>query len=203
MRPLSPPENSSHSDGMAAALPLKEQIEAASRMALRCHTHLALWRVTAMAQGRERHRVVLDDHWEHLRFLQHGQLVTALLELHSLLDAHESTINLPHLVAALEEQKGSLPLLRDALASTRNQFAKVRLLRNSVFAHRTRKKSYNDVFTSAAITPDRLQELVVTCIKIANELRVEIGLVDEAPSPLPVEYYERMLRQLANISPVN
>ena len=86
---------------------------------------------------------------------------------------------------------------RPFCASFRDPFAKVRLLRNAVFAHRTRKKSYNVVFKSAAITPDQLQELVVTCIKIANELRVEAGLVAEAPNTLPVEYYERMLGQLA------
>lgn len=182
---------------MAQALPLTEQIESASRMALRCHTHLALWRVTAGVEGRERHLGVLEDHWEHLRFLQHGQLATAVVELHSLLDANEATINLPHLVAALEREKGSLPLLTGALASVRDPFVKVRLLRNAVFAHRTRKNSYNDVFTRAAITPDQLQELVVTCIKIANELRVEVGMKPEAPTTLPVEYYERMLRQLA------
>lgn len=168
-------------------------------MALRCHTHLALWRVTAGAEGRARHLEVLEDHWEHLRFLQHGQLATALVELHSLLDANEATINLPHLVAAFEGEKGSLPLLTDALASIRDPFAKVRLLRNAVFAHRTRKKTYDDVFKSAAITPDQLQELVVTCIKIANELRVEAGLEAEAPTTLPVEYYERMLRQIATL----
>ena len=182
---------------MAATLPLKEQIEAASRMALRCHTHLALWRLTAGAEGRQRHREVLDEHWEHLRFLEHGQLVTAVLELHSLLDADNSTINLPNLVSEVKKQSGAKPALQDALLSTVATFSKVRILRNAVYAHRTKKKSYADMFKQAAITPDDLQQLVVTCIKIANELREQVGLEAEAPTSLPVEWFERMLLRLA------
>lgn len=183
---------------MAAPLPLKEQIEAASRMALRCHTHLALWRLTAGVEGRERHQDVLSDHWEHMRFLEHGQLFTAVMELHSLLDANPATINLPHLVQALEEANGPQPLLTKALDGAKTVFSKLRVLRNNVYGHRTRKKSYGDVFKTAAITPDQLQTLVLTSIKIANELRVEVGLEAQAPSPLPVEFYNRMLLQLAD-----
>jgi fructose-1-phosphate kinase PfkB-like protein len=114
------------------------------------------------------------------------------------LDADRSTINLHHVVEELERTKGGQPLLRHALESTASTFAKVRILRNAVFAHRTNKKSYGDVFKRAAITPDQLQDLIVTCIKIANELRVGVGLEGQAPTSLPADRYERMLKQLAN-----
>ena len=159
---------------------------------------MGLWRLTAGVEGRKQHNEVLNDHWEHLRFLEHGQLFTAVVELHSLLDADKVTINLPHLVQALEDLKGPRPLLRKALADTHPVFERLRILRNAVYAHRTKKKSYADVFKAAEITPDQLQELVLTCVKISNELREEVGLEAQAPTSLPVEAYHRMLEQLAS-----
>jgi len=166
-------------------------------MALRCYVHLGLWRLTAGVEGRKQHNEVLNDHWEHLRFLEHGQLFTAVVELHSLLDADSATINLPHLVEALEGQTGAQPLLREALIGAQPAFRGLRILRNAVYAHRTKKKSYVDVFKAAQITPDQLQELVLTCVKIGNELREKVGLEAQAPTSLPVDAYHRMLEQLA------
>jgi len=185
---------------MAASLPIADQIDAASRMAMRCYTHMKLWLVTAGIEGRKRHGEVLEEYWEHLRFLQHGQLFTAIVELHSLLDAHKSTINLPDLIKAHEHMAGPQPDLRQALDDVRPSLAALRLLRNMVFAHRTKSKSYADVFEAAGITPNDLDELALTCVKVTNELRVANGLEAQAPSPLPVSSYERMLKELATIS---
>lgn len=165
-------------------------------MALRCHAHLSLWRLTAGVEGRTRHRQVLENHWEHMRFLEHGQLFTAVIELHSLLDANPATINLPHLTDAAEAKFGPWPLIRRALTDLEPTFAKLRILRNGVYAHRTKRKAYADMFKQAAITPDQLHELVVAAIRISNELREIIGLEAENPSPLPAEFYERMLLKL-------
>jgi hypothetical protein len=181
---------------MAKALPTIEQIFAVSRMAHRAHTHLSLWKLTAGVEGRSRHREVLDDHWEHLRFLEHGQLVTAVVELHSLLDADERTINLPRLLDEVEAQAGPQPLIREALAAAQPDFSKVRLLRNSAYAHRTKKKAYAEIFKAAQLTPDQLQGLVLTCINVVNDVKVVFGLTAEPPSSLPLEAYERMLEQL-------
>lgn len=167
-------------------------------MALRCHAHLSLWRLTAGVEGRARHREVLEDHWEHMRFLEHGQLFTAVIELHSLLDANPATINLPHLTDALEAEQGQQFLIRDALTEVEPTFAKLRILRNGVYAHRTKRKAYADMFKQAAITPDQLQEMVVMAIKISNELREVIGLDAEVPSPLPAESYADMLLRLSD-----
>ena len=166
-------------------------------MSLRCHVHLSLWRLTAGAEGRARHRDVLEDHWEHMRFLEHGQLFTAVVELHSLLDANPATVNLPHLTDDLEAMIGPLPIIREALVQIEETFAKLRILRNAVYAHRTKRKAYADIFKKAAITPDQLEDLVTTAVKITNEFRAVIGLEAEAPSPLPVDFYEQMLLQLA------
>jgi hypothetical protein len=181
---------------MPNAIPFGEQITSAGRMALRCHAHLALWRITAGVEGRARHREVLDEYWEHIRFLERGQLFTALIELHSLLDANPATINLPHLTDALEAEHGQQTLIRRALAEIETYFAKLRILRNGVYAHRTKRKTYADMFKHAAITPDQLQDLVVTAIKITNAMREAIGLAAEAPTQLPEEHYVRMLTQL-------
>jgi len=180
-------------------LNLTEQITAAGRMALRCHAHLSLWTLTAGVEGRTQHRVVLEDNWEHMRFLEHGQLFTAVIELHSLLDANSATINLPHLTVSVEAEYGAQPLIKRALEDIEPTFSKLRTLWNGVYAHRTKRKAYADMFKKAAITPDQLHELVVKAIEISNELRVIIGLGAEEPSSLPAEAYETMLLKLGYI----
>jgi hypothetical protein len=158
--------------GMAKALSTIEQIFAVSRMVHRTHIHLALWKLTAGVEGRSRHREVLDEHWEHLRFLEHGQLVTAVVELHSLLDANERTINLPRLLDEVEAQAGPQPQIREALSVAQPDFSRVRTLRNSAYAHRTKRRAFPDIFKAAQLTPDQLQGLILTGINVANELRV-------------------------------
>lgn len=182
---------------MARDLPLVEQVTSAANMALRTFIHLGLWRLTAGKEGRERHKNVLDDHWEHIRFLEHGQLFVAVVELHSLLDADKATINIPNLINEVELKFGDQSALREAYDNIRPSFEKLRILRNSVYAHRTRRKSYADMFKLAKITPDELKNISETCIKICNELKVQLGLSPDAPSTLPTETYDAMLRQLS------
>ena len=174
-------------------LPLKERVEIASRMAHRVFTHFELWRVTATVESRKRHWDALDDHWDHMRFLEHGQLVTAVVEIHSLLDANEATVNLPHLLSETEAAHGALPSARSELKFQRPYFDRLRPLRNAVFAHRTKKRTNTEIFRGAKLTPNHLTSMSRSCLIVVNELRSAVGLEPEAPSPLPRDSYERML----------
>lgn len=181
---------------MAKTLPLKQRVGIASAMAHRAFTHLALWRVTALTEGRERYRAAINEHWEHLRFLEHGQLVAAVVELHSMLDASEATVNLPKLLDEVEAEHGEQQGARAQLRYVQPYLDRLRPLRNAVYAHRTKRKTSREVFAAAEMTPDRLHEMGKTCLLIANDLCLAVGLEPQAPSPLPADWYARMLRQL-------
>ncbi len=178
------------------SLAIEQQIDTASRMALRAHVHFDLWWLTASQEGRSRHPAI-GEHWEHLRFLQHGQLAGVVGEIHALLDDDKRTICLPAILRELERQRHiQLPEVARNLKAARPAFRKLQLLRNNVFAHRTAKKTYEDMFKDANIRIDQLKALIALCIGLTNELLGAIGEPFRDPSPLPGEHYAKMLDQL-------
>lgn len=183
---------------MATRLPLDERIIAAARMAMRASVHFDLWWLTASKEGREQYEAI-DDHWEHLRFLQHGQLVAVVGEVHALLDNNKRTISLPVLLDELQQRHGiTIPAARQGLAGARPLFNKLRLLRNNVFAYRTARKSYNAMFEDAKIQPDQLRELTIVCNGVTNDMLAAINGPQIEPTPLPREHYAKMLKLLEN-----
>jgi hypothetical protein len=167
-------------------------------MAMKAKQHFLLWRLTHGVEGHKVHRPVFQEYWEAIRFLQNGQLVAAIVDLHSLFEHRSDTINLPMLVREVEKLGQSIASRAD-LDAAETSVAKVRLLRNAAIAHRTRKRSYNDVFTAAAVTPDELGELIDLAIWVSNELLEAIGKEPEGLNPYPVETYSRMFRDLARL----
>lgn len=181
---------------MAGKLSLDERLLAAARMAMRASVHFDLWWLTASREGRKEYTAI-DDHWEHLRFLQHGQLVAVVGEVHALLDDDKRTISLPTILTELERHHEiSIPSAKAALKEAKPAFWKLRLLRNNVFAHRTARKSYNAMFDDAKMTPDQFRELVNVCVAVTNEMIVALGGQAIEPSPLPREHYAKMLKLL-------
>lgn len=181
---------------MADKLSLTERIEAAARMSTRAQIHFDLWWLTASREGRAEYAAI-EDHWEHLRFLQHGQLVAVVGEVHALLDADKRTISLPIIVDEIERhQRLNLAKARTALTLARPIFRKLRILRNNVFAHRTARKSYDAMFLDAGMTTDQLRQLIELCTEVTNEILFATGCEPIEPSPLPKEHYGQMLKEL-------
>ena len=182
---------------MTQKLPIDERIMAAARMAMRASVHYDLWWITASTAGRKQYSAI-EVHWEHLRFLQHGQLVSCVGEVHALLDNDRRTISLPVLTDELRRKHGlHVVSAEEKLADIRPLFTKIRLLRNNVFAHRTARKSYDDMFTDAQLKPEQIQAMIQTCIDVANDLLIAIGGPQIDASPSPSESYGAMLAKLS------
>ena len=181
---------------MAGKLPLEDRLDAAAKMAMRASVHFDLWWLTASQEGRQEYTAI-ENHWEHLRFLQHGQLVAVVGEVHALLDDDKRTISLPTILDELQRHhKHSISGAKAALRAAKPVFRKLRLLRNNVFAHRTARKSYNAMFEDAKMTPDQLRELINVCIAVTNEMLAALGGPLLEPSPFPKEHYAKMLKLL-------
>lgn len=181
---------------MSKMLGLEERVIIASSMALKAKQHFLLWRLTNGVEGHRKHRPVYQEYWEAIRFLQNGQLVAAIVELHSLCERRAETINLAGLVDEVERAVGKPLSGRKALAEAEGSVAKIRILRNAAIAHRTNKKSYNDVFAKAAIKPDQIADLIDLAIGIANDLLEALGAERQELNPLPLKAYDRLFRDL-------
>jgi len=181
---------------MTNILPLAERVLVAASMCQRVMAHLDLWWLTAGEDGRFAHQEVLEEYWEHIRFLEHGQLVTAVCELHNLLDGKKNTVNLPSLVKEMDPTGRKFSGARVHLGHVETAFDKIRRLRNNVFAHRTMKKAYNDVFIDAKISPDQLRSSGALCVSVCDELLASLGLDPIFVSDLPQKSYSDMLLKL-------
>jgi hypothetical protein len=91
----------------------------------------------------------------------------------------------------------------DALLSQAGPLAaKVTILRNNVFAHRSASISYDDVYKEAAVRPDQLRDLTELALGIANKLLLARGLGEHFFNELPRQDAEAMLKALAQKEPV-
>lgn len=168
-------------------------------MALKAKQHFLLWRLTHGVEGHLEHRPVFREYWEAIRFLQNGQLIAAIVELHSLCERRSDTINLSALVDEVERDPDKSIASRSALAVAEASMTKIRILRNAALAHRTNKASYNDVFSTAAITPDEIAALIEVAIHVSIELLEALGEPAQELSPFPLETYDRMFRDLTTM----
>lgn len=185
---------------MAKPLALEERVIIAVSMALKAKQHFLLWRLTHGVEGHRKHRSVYNEYWEAIRFLQNGQLIAAIVELHSLWERRTETINLAGLLDEVEGVIGKPLAGRTALAEAVSSVMKIRLLRNAAIAHRTNKKSYNDVFAKAAITVDQIEGLIDLAINLANDLLEALGADRQELNPLPLETYNRLFRDLSEVN---
>jgi hypothetical protein len=180
---------------MAKPLPLEQRIEIASRLALKAKQHFLLWRLTTGTDGHLQHRPVFQEYWEAIRFLQNGQLIAAVVDLHALCERRADTINLATLIAEMEAG-GRLLDSEKKLSKAQGSIRKIVLLRSAAIAHRTSKKAYNDVFTAANITPNEIQDLIDLTIEITGDLLEVSGKERPDLNPFPLETYRRMFNDL-------
>jgi hypothetical protein len=180
---------------LAKPLPLAERAATAARMALKAKQHFMLWRLTHGTDGHRQHRPVFSEYWEAIRFLQNGQFIAAIVELHSLCERRSDTINLAALADEVEAI-GADVSTRSQLIEAEGSVAKIRLLRNAAIAHRTSKRSYNDVFMAADITPNEIERLIEITIQVSGDLSDAVGNQREELNPYPLETYHRLVRDL-------
>ena len=181
---------------MTQPLPLDKRIDAASRMAFKARQFWSLFLLTKSQEGHKAHRRVFNDYWEAIRFIQAACRDAALIELHSLFADHRSTVNLPRVIREVEAMGLQMSEARRLQDTVIANLSKIKILRDSALAHRTKLVEFNDVFRKADITYAEVGRTADVAVSIVNELRRARGLDREEVSPLPLETFDRMLVSL-------
>jgi hypothetical protein len=140
--------------------------------------------------------VAFDEYWEMIRFWEQSHLISFVVGAHALHHSRRGTINFHALSNELDGTASS------AIASGTAIHKKVEVLRHQAFAHRTDKKTYNDVFTAAGILGDEILSHAALTLGIANELLRAAGLGEVSIHNLPEQTLDRMLTELDGLEPI-
>lgn len=175
---------------MAKPLPLDEQIESAAMLAVRARVHCGLWWTTASAAGRALFHEALDEHWEAWRFVEHAQFIAFMVTIHNLFGDRRGTIRFKE----LSRQLGGVAV--DLIADAQPLADKVRHFRDELFAHRTDKLSYRDVFKRGSISGNDMIHLADAGVTIAATMLEARGLAAQPADDLSVSEMARILAAL-------
>lgn len=175
---------------MAKPLPLDEQIKSAAMLAVRARVHCGLWWTTASAAGRMRFHEALDEHWEAWRFVEHAQFIAFMVTTHNLFGDRKGTIRFKELSRQLDGVAANLIADAQPLAD------KVRHFRDELFAHRTDKLSYREVFARGSISGNDMICLADMGVAIGAIMLKARGLPSEPADQHSVREMARILTLL-------
>ncbi len=175
---------------MAKPLPLDEQIKSAAMLAVRARVHCGLWWTTASAAGRALFHDALDEHWGAWRFVEHAQFLAFMVTTHNLYGDRRGTIRFKE----LSRQLGGVAA--DLVAEAQPLADKVRHFRDELFAHRTDKLSYGEVFKRGSISGNEMIRLADLSVTIAAAMLEARGLPAQPADDLSVGEMARILAAL-------
>ena len=171
-------------------LPQNERLISAGRLAGRTFTHARLWWSIAGVPGRARHRDVIDEYWEMLRFTENAHLISFIVGVHALHHERAGTVNFH----SLSKELGGAA--SNAITAGMDVHKKIEILRHQAFAHKTDKRTYDDVFVTAGIAGDEILDHASLTLGIANELLRSGGLPEVSMHDLPEQTASQMFSNL-------
>lgn len=171
---------------MTKALPLDDRINSAAMLAGRARVHCGLWWTTASAAGRAHFHEALEEHWEAWRFVEHAQFLAFMVTIHNLFGDRNGTIRFKQ----LSKELGGIAA--DQIAEAELLAAKVRHFRDQLFAHRSDKLTYAEVFKRADITGNDMMRLADLAIAISATMLQARGLPEQIASDLPASEMSRI-----------
>lgn len=180
---------------MAQPLPLNERLSLVAKLAVRTKIFFDTWWLFENAEERAAIGGVLDEYYEFLRFDQHAHFVAFCVHVCGLFDQDPRANSLPNLFEELFPNS-SPSELETQLKSTRKTLRSVVILRNNLFAHRSKSVSYKRAFELAEVTANELRTLCETSMSVANAMLASRGLPAEEFAALPLEHARRMLAAL-------
>ena len=186
---------------MAQHLPLDDRIRTASELLKRARIFFDVW---WLYEGQATRSGILDamnEFPDYFRFDSHAQFVAHIVHMAMLYEGRGDTTNLyalkKELIARLDAK--ALASLDQLFANAQPIEKKVRILRNNVFAHRSARITYDDVFKMAKVTPDQLRELTQISQSIVNVFLATVGHADLEFQTFPVEQLKRLLKDIDRI----
>ncbi|QIG49213.1 hypothetical protein G5V57_16705 [Nordella sp. HKS 07] len=179
-------------------LPLDDRIRTASELLKRARIFFDVW---WLYEGQATRSGILDamnEYPDYFTFDSHAHFVAHIVHMAMLYEGGGDTTNL----RALRKELGAR-LDAKAVASLDQLFAKahqtekkVRILRNNVFAHRSARITYDDVFKMAKLTPGQLRELTEASRDTVNIFLETIGQANLEFHPYPEKQLVRMLKDI-------
>ena len=175
---------------MAKTLPLDDQLTGAAKLAVRARVHCGLWWATASAAGRSLFHEALDEHWGAWRFVEHANFIAFVVTTHNLFGDRHGTIRFKH----LSKQMGGVA--SEFLSEAKPIAIKVGQFRDQLFAHRSDKLTYSEVFKRAEMTGNDMIRIADLSVQIAAKMLHERGLPDLPTDEHSVEEFGRILATL-------
>jgi hypothetical protein len=188
--------------GPMQPLPLNQRLDRIGQHIVRARVFLDLWFYFEERDSRGKIIDTMRQYNEFFRFTPHACLATYVIYISGVFDKRGDTISFGPLireVKAAGHLKAKEAAVAEALVAQAMPIAKkVTILRHEAFAHRSAHISYNDVFNSAAVTPDELHDLTDIALKAANRLLLACGLQEQDFTALPRAAAEAMMKALAH-----
>jgi hypothetical protein len=178
----------------------REDVDLAGQLAVRARVFLDIWWIYEAVHTRGKYLATMNRFSEFYRFDSHAHFVAMVMYLSQLFEPRDDTLNLPSL--AQKASSGGVAQsvteqARLALDAARPLISKVMILRSNLFAHRSAKLSYAEVFDLAKVTPDQLRELSDFALRIVNLLGEAVGTDEKFVHSLSAAHAEAVLKTLA------
>lgn len=166
----------------------RRKVEDLTQQVIRAQIFFDLWwRLTG--EPMEKHIEGMNLHPDFFRFARHGFLIAMVTQLMKPFDRRRDALSINSLLGSGHADRPSLAAAKvdidRELKSRLPVVAKVKLLRDNCFAHRSMQSSYDEVFKAAAIRPSDIKDLIETALAVINRIRHEEGmdLADWASQP--------------------
>jgi|GEM_PF-1262925 len=187
------------------ALPIssqfREEVDIAGHLAVRARIYLDIWWVYEGVPTRSKYLMVMSQFSEFYRFDSHAHFVAMVMYLSQLFEPRNDTLNLPRLLESASSFEDARPVAGQALSilkAVKPLVSKVMILRGNLFAHRSAKLSYAEIFDLADVTADQLRELSDAALHIVNLLGKVAGIGEKIVHSISPAHTEAVLQVLVS-----
>ncbi len=132
-----------------------------------------IWRVYTNPDTRKEYLRTMNRYPLFFTNSIHAHFVAMLVALYRVYETRPDTYNIPALLKHVQTEK-ILPehvvaKLQKKYEEAQPLWKKVSILRNNAFAHKTVKRTYDEIFKRASVTPDELRDLIKDTKALLNE----------------------------------
>ena len=164
---------------MTTEFALIERIQLQAKLLIRAAVFYDIWRAHSNPATRSAHLDTMNNYSEYFIFNESVYLSSTINAIYALTETRPKTLNIK---ASMALAAGLHPMhsaaIQDIQATYKNgssTLAKIALLRNNLFAHRSDKLSYQDALAKAQITPNDIRDTLLACLSALNALLRLLG----------------------------
>ncbi|HVR98241.1 MAG TPA: hypothetical protein VMW27_16610 [Thermoanaerobaculia bacterium] len=171
-----------------------------TQITIRARLHWDIWWAYEGEDESPKALPTMNRYSEFFRFDIHAHLTAMIIASYQLYEVKRTTHNLGVLVKRAGSEPGVpatyFHVASNLLRESEPLAAKVRILRNNAFGHRSLALGYEDAFEKAAITPFQLRDLTKTALDIVNQFHRALGDTDCDFNDAAIEHLRRLLDNL-------